>query len=227
MGFAAYLLDIEGTTTPIDFVTRTLFPYSRKHLRAYVESHEEELAQVARALAEEEDATEHWTDLVGYLEWLMDHDRKSTGLKTIQGLIWESGYRSGELLAEVYDDVEPVMRKWISEGATVHIFSSGSVLAQKLLFGHLPNGDLTPLISSYFDTTTGPKREPTSYHKIAVEIGKDPSEILFLSDISEEVDAARAAGMAAVQVLRDSEVNDYPRSVSSFSHVASQGAPTG
>ncbi|MEQ1932324.1 MAG: acireductone synthase, partial [Fimbriimonadaceae bacterium] len=93
MGFAACLLDIEGTTTPIDFVTRTLFPYARKHLRAYVESHEAELAQVAQALADEEDAKDHWTDLVGYLEWLMDNDRKSTGLKTIQGLIWESGYK--------------------------------------------------------------------------------------------------------------------------------------
>lgn len=216
MRFAAYLLDIEGTTTPIDFVTRTLFPYARKHLREYVEAHGAELAEIAQGLAEEEDAKEHWTDLVGYLEWLMDHDRKSTGLKTIQGLIWEQGYGAHKLMGEVYPDVGISMQRWISEGSTIHIFSSGSVLAQKLLFGNIPHNNLTPLITSFFDTTTGPKREPASYVKIASSIGKASSEVLFLSDILEEVEAARQSGMNATLVLRDTETNNYPISVGSF-----------
>jgi enolase-phosphatase E1 len=216
MGFAAYLLDIEGTTTPIDFVTRTLFPYARKYLRQYVR--DGVTSEVLNELEKEPD----WSgsrDLVEYLESLMDQDRKSTGLKMIQGQIWLSGYASGELLAELYPDVEPAMRGWIADGATVNIFSSGSVLAQKLLFGHLPEGDLTPLITSYFDTTTGPKRVPASYVEIARQIGKSPSEILFLSDIIEEIQAARAAGMTGTQVLRCTDANDFPHAISSFAQI--------
>ncbi|MEQ1822080.1 MAG: acireductone synthase [Fimbriimonadaceae bacterium] len=217
MVFAAYLLDIEGTTTPIDFVTRTLFPYARKYLSQYVQS------GISSEILVELEQEPDWSgsrDLVEYLQSLMDQDRKSTGLKMIQGQIWESGYASGELHAEIYPEVELAMRNWIKAGATLHIFSSGSVLAQRLLFGHLPEGDLTPLITSYFDTTTGPKRVPESYGKIANSIGRNPAEILFLSDIIEEVDAARAVGMTATQVLRGTEVNDFPRAISSFLQIS-------
>lgn len=210
--YKAYLLDIEGTTTPIDFVTRTLFPFARRSLREFVDRVDAALLEDAELLSHEyerdvADAPD-WPsrpdprEMAPYLEWLMDHDRKSTGLKSIQGRIWESGYASGEILGEVYPDVEPAMRRWLASGATVHIFSSGSVLAQRLLFAHLPNGDLTPLITSYFDTTTGPKREASSYLTIAERIGVEPGDVLFLSDVIQEVEGARGAGMGAFLVDR-------------------------
>lgn len=213
--YKAYLLDIEGTTTPIDFVTRTLFPYARRSLRDFVDKVDAALIEDADLLSHEyeRDVAEapDWPnrpdprEMAPYLEWLMDHDRKSTGLKSIQGRIWEHGYRSGELQGEIYPDVEPAMRRWRDAGATIAIFSSGSVLAQKLLFSHLPNGDLTPLISAYFDTSTGPKREASSYEAIASRMSVEPSEALFLSDIFQEVDAARLAGMDALLVARAGE----------------------
>lgn len=210
--YKAYLLDIEGTTTPIDFVTRTLFPFARRSLREFVVKVDSVLIEDAELLSHEyhRDVADApaWPnrpdarEMAPYLEWLMDRDRKSTGLKSIQGRIWEAGYRSGELVGEVYPDVEPAMRRWLASGAMIHIFSSGSVLAQQLLFAHLPNGDLTPLISSYFDTTTGPKREAPSYLTIAGRIGVEPQEVLFLSDVIQEVDAAGEAGMGALLVDR-------------------------
>ncbi|MBX7134751.1 MAG: acireductone synthase [Fimbriimonadaceae bacterium] len=213
--YKAYLLDIEGTTTPIDFVTRTLFPYARRSLRDFVDRVDTALIEDADLLSHEyerdiSDAPD-WPnrpdprEMAPYLEWLMDHDRKSTGLKSIQGRIWEQGYRNGELQGEIYPDVEPAMRRWHGVGASIAIFSSGSVLAQRLLFSHLPNGDLTPLITDYFDTTTGPKREASSYETIADRMSVEPSETLFLSDIIQEVEAARQAGMDALLVVRKGE----------------------
>jgi enolase-phosphatase E1 len=129
-----------------------------------------------------------------FLQWI-DEDRKVTPLKTLQGLIWADGYTRGELRGHVYDDAAEYLRIWHAAGHRLHVFSSGSIAAQKLLFGHTSHGDLTPLFSGYFDTTTGPKLENSSYSKIAAAIGRAAGEVLFLSDHTGELDAAAAAGM--------------------------------
>lgn len=241
MTCAAYLLDIEGTTTPVDFVYKTLFPFARRALPEFLASSLREPTQKAaleadaQLLADEYladraaglspppwDARGASEGLVPYLFWLMDKDRKSRGLKSIQGRIWEQGYRSGGLHGELYPDVEPALRRWRGRGARVYIFSSGSVLAQKLLFSHLPGGDLTPLLDGHFDTEVGSKREPASYARIAAQIGLPAAEILFLSDTPEELTAARAAGLAALHVRRDlSTPTDLAgEAVSSFAELA-------
>jgi enolase-phosphatase E1 len=140
--------------------------------------------------------------MVAYVHWLMDEDRKSTGLKSLQGKIWEEGYRSGELKGEVYPDVLPALERWRTQGIDIAIFSSGSVQAQRSLFRNSVAGDLTRFIGAYFDTTTGPKREPESYARIARELERSPSEVLFVSDIAAELDAARAAGMQTALCVR-------------------------
>lgn len=157
--------------------------------------------------------------VVHYLHWLMDQDRKSRGLKSIQGRIWEEGYRNGQLMGEVYPDVAPAMQRWKEAGASIYIYSSGSVLAQKLIFGHLPDGPLTPLIDGYFDTEVGPKRSASSYAAIASRVGVAPEDMLFLSDIAEEVSAAKEAGMSSLQVLRDSQTAGEHEFVRSFEEV--------
>jgi enolase-phosphatase E1 len=146
------------------------------------------------------------TSLVAYVHWLMDQDRKSTGLKALQGKIWEEGYRSGELKAEVYPDVLPALERWRSQGIEIAIFSSGSVQAQQSLFRNSVAGDLTGFIKAYFDTTTGPKREAESYTRIAAALERSPSEVLFVSDIVAELDAARTAGMRTALCVRAPEV---------------------
>lgn len=223
--YKAYLLDIEGTTTPVDFVYKTLFPLARRALPQFLAKAEGSAEQEA---ALEEDArhlgSEYAADLAAgrspppwdgrpapgamlpYLLWLMDHDRKSRGLKSIQGRIWEEAYRTGALHGELYPDVEPALRRFRSRGARLYIYSSGSVLAQKLLFSHLPGGDVTPLLDGYFDTEVGGKREAASYTAIAARIGLPAADILFLSDTPEELAAARLAGLAAIQVRRDGAV---------------------
>jgi enolase-phosphatase E1 len=135
----------------------------------------------------------------------MDRDRKSTALKSLQGRIWESGYRSGALRSHLYADVRPALERWRSEGKRVAIFSSGSVLAQRLLFAHTPEGDLTPMIDAFFDTTTGPKREAESYRRIAAALGMPPVGVLFVSDVAAELDAARAAGLKTALCVREGE----------------------
>jgi enolase-phosphatase E1 len=207
------LLDIEGTTTPIDFVYDTLFPFARKKLKTFVENHFAsdavtsalELLKTDHRSETETDAPE-WSDTPEaasrYALWLMDLDRKATGLKALQGLIWKEGYNTGELKATLYKDVAPAILRWIEAGIQVCIYSSGSVLAQKLLFAHTVMGDLTPLLSGYFDTTTGPKREANSYLKISETLGTNPSEIFFLSDMVAELDAAKIAGLPTGLVVR-------------------------
>lgn len=210
----ALLLDIEGTTTPVTFVTETLFPFARKRLRAFVEAHpnEAEVKALLKQLEEDhqnETETEPpppWNNDIAsacaYLEWLMDRDRKATPLKTLQGMIWEDGYKQGALTAPVYDDVPPAFARWRAKNREIAIFSSGSVLAQKLLFAHTNAGDLTSFISGYFDTTTGPKKEPESYRKIAVTLRHSPQQMLFVSDVAAELDAARSAGMQTALCVR-------------------------
>jgi enolase-phosphatase E1 len=178
---AAVLTDIEGTTTSLSFVHDTLFPYARARLPAYVAAHGGDLDQL--------------------LAW-MDADAKVTELKDIQGRIWAQGYAAGELTGHVYPDAAQALRRWHAEGLKLAVFSSGSVAAQKLIFGHSDQGDLSPLFSGWFDTTTGPKREAISYVLIADALGISPADILFLSDIAAETDAAKAAGMRAMLIDR-------------------------
>ena len=213
----AVLLDIEGTTTPVDFVYQTLFPFARKHLREYL-TREAETAGVSEdiALLREEHGREartgddppEWSgeiieSAVSYATWLIDRDRKSTALKSIQGKIWEQGYKNGELHGVVYEDVPTAFKRWKGEGRVIAIYSSGSVLAQQLIFAHSNAGDLTPFISRYFDTKTGPKKETSSYYRIAEALRFEPPEIVFYSDLLAEVNAARDAGMQTALCVRE------------------------
>ena len=213
------LLDIEGTTTPIAFVTETLVPYARLHLRPFLERHGNaaEYADLFERFRREHasDAQAHlpvppWSgqataaraSVERYAEWLMDHDRKSTALKELQGYIWEEGYESGELVAPVYPDVVDALQRWSEADRPVGIFSSGSVLAQRWLFRRSTAGDLTPRLRWYFDTVTGPKQDAASYTRIAAEAAHDPASILFISDVLAELDAALAAGMQTTMCVR-------------------------
>ncbi|MEK7855208.1 MAG: acireductone synthase [Acidobacteriota bacterium] len=207
----AILLDIEGTTTPISFVHETLFPYARERVGKFVETHFGSLSAEINELIVESSNDASYTipvdptepgSISAYLEHLIDQDRKSTPLKSIQGRIWDEGFRSGELVAPIFDDVAASMKGWSGSGKTVAIYSSGSVLAQKLLFAHTNYGDLTPFISNYFDTTTGPKRESSSYASIARNLDIPAAEILFISDVSAELDAARSAGLQTMLSVR-------------------------
>jgi enolase-phosphatase E1 len=205
----AILLDIEGTTTPISFVHDVLFPYSRQNLGSYLERHPD-LPEVVADLKrlQEEHAVDQTQDqeppelVQPYVYWLIERDRKSPALKSLQGKIWEAGYKDGSLQAPVFGDVPPAMKRWNAEGKTVNIFSSGSVLAQKLLFAHTNAGDLTPLISSYFDTQVGKKTDEASYRDIAASLALEVNAILFISDVPAELDAATGAGMMTALCVR-------------------------
>ncbi|MBI3670152.1 MAG: acireductone synthase [Acidobacteria bacterium] len=214
------LLDIEGTTMPVDFVYGTLFPFARARVAEFLERHSQsdEVAADLEALkhGREAEAAQisglpYWREdsraariesAAAYVRWLIDRDRKFTALKSLQGKIWEAGYLSGELRGQVYPDVALALQRWRRQGKTIAIFSSGSVLAQKLLFANSTAGDLTPFIGSYFDTTTGPKQEETSYRRIATALGSAPGEVLFLSDVIAELDAARRTGMQTLLCVR-------------------------
>jgi enolase-phosphatase E1 len=203
------LLDIEGTTTPIAFVHERLFAYVRSHLPKYVAGHwNDQPVQGAIRQLNDEGAAEGGsaiTDpdtLLRVVRKLMDQDRKSPGLKTLQGLIWEDGYQAGELHGEVWDDVPVAMRRWRSEGREIAIYSSGSELAQRRLFESTAAGDLTPLITAFFDTRVGAKVQADSYAKIAQALGQPASSILFVSDVTAELQAARAAGLNVVLSVR-------------------------
>lgn len=203
----AVLVDIEGTTTDVRFVHDTLFPVARRDLAAYVSAHagspEVEAARsaVARERGAGEQAVSDGELAAALLAWI-DEDRKETTLKALQGKIWRSAYESGGLRSHVYADVEPALRRWRDLGVMLAVFSSGSVEAQELLFRHTTSGDLTGLFTAFFDTTTGPKREAGAYQRIAEALGLRPEEVLFLSDVVAELDAAAAAGMRTVQLLR-------------------------
>jgi len=208
----AILLDIEGTTTPIDFVHKTLFPYAKSRIDEYVNSHFEELSHEVKQLADEHSSDADYSaklsadspgSVAAYLKYLIDTDRKSTPLKSIQGKIWQRGYGTGELRSQVFDDVPQAFERWKAEGKLIAIYSSGSVLAQQLIFRYSSRGDLTPMIGRYFDTGVGGKREMESYRNIVAEIGIEPYEIAFVSDIVDELDAAEHAGMKTVLSIRE------------------------
>ena len=209
------LLDIEGTTTPIAFVHDVLFSYARAHASDFLKNniYSDEVRADLSMLYEEHardvvedrhppELTEEIESLAEYIEWLIDYDRKSTGLKSLQGKIWRHGYLDGSLKSQVFEDVAPALERWRAAGLKVSIFSSGSVLAQQLLFAHTSAGDLTRFIDSYFDTNTGKKGEAESYRCIAAEMNLEPREIVFISDVVAELDAAEEAGMKTLLSVR-------------------------
>lgn len=201
----AILTDIEGTTSSISFVKDVLFPYAREHLRAYVENHANDpevghwLSEAAREAELDEADTE--SIITTLIHWI-DIDRKATPLKALQGMIWKDGYTSGAYRAHMYPEVADCLRAWHQQGIRLYVYSSGSVPAQKLLFGYSEAGDLSDLFSGWFDTRVGHKRETASYRAIAETIGLPANDILFLSDIIEELDAAAEAGMRTTQLCR-------------------------
>lgn len=206
----AVLTDIEGTTSSIAFVADTLFPYARANMTAYVAAHGEDVAPILADVPGENIPAK----LATLAAW-MDIDAKETPLKALQGLIWADGYADGTLKGHVYADAAEALARWKAAGLDLYVYSSGSIAAQKLIFGNSVAGDLTPLFSGYFDTTTGPKREAKSYALIAEAIGLPAAEILFLSDMPAEIAAAREAGMAAILVDRAGQAGD----VSSFAEI--------
>lgn len=215
------LLDIEGTTTPITFVYDELFPYARRAMHAFFDANAsaarvQDAIVTMRAEALQERADGHDAPAIpsdgseqdvakaaaDFALWQMDHDRKATGLKQVQGWIWADGYKDGELKGAVYDDVPAAIARWRGQGRRVAIYSSGSVEAQKLIFGYSTAGDLTPHLCGYFDTTTGPKKEASSYVAIAQSLGVAPSDVVFCSDNIDEIRAADDAGMRTRLTIR-------------------------
>ncbi len=211
-----YLLDVEGTVAPISLVSEELFPYARAHVAEYLKQNLErpDVQQDLKLLAEEnraelsEDSPTFGIEIRNelharaYLLWLMDHDRKSTALKSLQGKIWKVGFESGELKGTLFPDVPEAFRRWVARGKAA-IYSSGSVEAQQLLFRYSTYGDLTPLITGYFDTRTGPKSASASYAAIAENLGVDSAEVMFFSDVVRELDAAREAGCQTRLMVRE------------------------
>lgn len=209
MSINTILTDIEGTTSSIDFVHKVLFPYARENLAGFVREHQHdaeisEILREARATAGQPET--NVDTLIGILQqWIAD-DRKVTALKDLQGHIWKHGYKNGDFTGHMYRDAADYLRRWHDAGIALYVYSSGSVAAQKLLFGHSDAGDLTPLFSGYFDTRVGHKREAQAYSTIAEQIGVPAGDILFLSDVAEELDAATTTGMRTVQLVRDDNV---------------------
>lgn len=237
----AFLLDIEGTTTPLEFVARVLFPHARERVAEYLGRHfaEEGTSLDIRGLRAEHErdagaglGPPPWAEtpeaVAGYARWLMDKDRKVTALKALQGRIWEQGFRAGQLQGVVYDDVPRAFERWHAAGQTIAIFSSGSVLAQRLLFGNTGVGDLTRFLAAHFDTTTGPKGEAESYRRIALALGQDAHRILFVSDVAAELDAARGAGLATALCVRDGPLPSagVHRAIRSFDELQDEALAT-
>ena len=201
----AIVTDIEGTTSSLSFVKDILFPYARAQLAEYVHAHiQDEAIQLIQADSSKEVGQDLSIEqlIIQLIQWI-DEDKKVTPLKSLQGLIWEAGYQKGDFKGHVYQDAVDNLQLWKSKGLSLYIYSSGSVYAQKLLFGHTEYGDLNPLFSGYFDTHIGGKREPSSYAKITEEIGLPAEQLLFLSDIKEELDAAKAVGMQTIWLTRE------------------------
>jgi enolase-phosphatase E1 len=192
--------DIEGTTSPIAFVHQVLFPFAAAELAQFLAARREDPA-VAAVLADVAARAPGEPPEAALRRW-MAADEKITPLKTLQGMIWEAGFRDGRLRGRLWPDVAPHLRAWHAAGVRLAVFSSGSVAAQKLLFGFSEAGDLAPLFAGFFDTTTGAKREAASYRAILDALSAAPRESLFLSDVEAELDAAASAGMAACQLAR-------------------------
>ena len=222
----AILLDIEGTTTPIDFVHKTLFPFAKAKIGGFIKQNfaviQDEIEQLKTEYKKDFAEQIYGRDfrasspesVTNYLKFLIESDRKSTPLKSLQGKIWQKGYESGELESVMFEDVPSAFERWKQTGKTIAIYSSGSILAQKLIFKHSNFGDLSSFISNYFDTNTGHKREAESYVKIAHALNHPPKRVAFFSDISAELNAARNAGMKTTLVVRKG--NDLVKTKSDY-----------
>ncbi len=209
----AIVTDIEGTTSSIDFVHQTLFPYARARVRGFLRSRagDDAVQQLLADIEQIEHRELSLDEAADVLEQWIDEDRKLTPLKALQGMIWRQGYEAGELKGHVYADAPEFLRRWRDGGLRLYVYSSGSVEAQRLIFAHTAFGDLTPLFSGYFDTRIGAKRERASYQKICEHLDLAAGDVLFLSDVGEELDAARAAGMRTCQLLRDAKAVAAPQ----------------
>ena len=211
MTVKAIVTDIEGTTSSIAFVKEVLFPYAHREMEAFLERHWREpavAAAVGAAADQAGQALDTPAEAARVLRRWIDEDRKITPLKTLQGLIWRAGYERGDYRAHLYPDTAGRLRHWHDAGLALYVYSSGSVAAQKLFFGYSEAGDLTPLFSGFFDTTTGGKKEADSYRAIQAAIGEPADAILFLSDVEAELDAARAAGLRTILLDRLGTVTD-------------------
>lgn len=219
------LTDIEGTTTSVSFVYDILFPYFRNNIEKIRFLQDDPVVKEAmeqtRELVKKESGREQLSidDVIAVWKQWSEEDKKITPLKTVQGVLWKEGYESGEIKGHVYNDVAPTLEKWKEEGRQAGVFSSGSVAAQKLIFGYSEKGDLTPYFSCYFDTTTGGKRETVTYQDIAEKIGVPAGQILFLSDVKEELEAADAAGFQTLQLVRAGTEASWKNTVSSFEEI--------
>lgn len=205
----AVLTDIEGTTSSIAFVHDVLFPYARKHLPRFVADHAEEPAiasLIDDVCSEAGEADANIGQVVEILKSWIDEDRKATPLKALQGRVWQHGYEAGDFTGHIYEDAVSNLRRWAASGIGLYVYSSGSVAAQKLLFGYSDAGNLSPLFNGFFDTRIGHKKEAAPYGIIVDALAAQRDEILFLSDVVEELDAAAAAGMRTVQLVRDDAV---------------------
>jgi len=233
----AILLDIEGTTSSVSFVYDVLFPYVRAELPAFLRDHwthaplKKACEQITRDAGfdsfelfcgSNNSPDAQRAVLLPHLYKLMDADSKATGLKELQGLISRIGYANGTLRSHVYEDVLPALQRWTSAGRKVAIFSSGSIAAQKSLYGHTDAGNLLPYIRAFFDTTTGVKRASSSYAAIARALEFEPQEVLFISDVVEELNAAGEAGLATALALRpgNKPVGEHThRAIKSFDEI--------
>jgi len=235
------VLDIEGTTTPVDFVYQTLFPYASRKLESFLREHSQdpEIHSLIQDLRAQHDLDERngleppgWLDntearlrsSVSYGQWLIARDSKCTPLKSLQGKIWQQGFASRELRGEVFPDVPIAFERWRRQKRTICIYSSGSVLAQQLLFRSTSSGDLTSYISAFFDTRVGAKIEGESYKKIAASFSYAPNQFLFISDAVKEIEAARSAGMQAILCERDARASS-PRSAQAVIHTFDDALP--
>jgi len=208
MALRGILLDIEGTIIPVAFVKDILFPYAKKHMASFLAEHQTDEAvcrwagECQETIAHESGTRPSYDKLADLLNEWIENDRKHQGLKALQGRLWEEGYRTGVFVPKLYDDVAPSLRRWRLAGLQLGVYSSGSVEAQRLLLAHTTEGNLTSLCSDFFDTGMGSKREPASYRRIAACLGLHSEETLFLSDVELELDAATAAGLQAIHVVR-------------------------
>ncbi len=229
-GISHVLMDIEGTTCPVSFVAGTLFPYAAQHLRSFVESYREQAAVAELLTAAKETwkqdsnseaqqlLAEPGADVIAYLQLMIKQDRKLPELKDLQGLLWAEGYASGALKSPLFTDVSPALWRWHQQGAVLAVYSSGSVTAQQLLYGHSSEGDLRSLFSHWFDTRTGAKQDVASYLAISEAMGVGSSKILFISDSLLECEAAHAAKM---QVLFSDREGNPGRDSGSFERIRS------
>jgi enolase-phosphatase E1 len=223
-GIQWIVTDIEGTTTEVSFVYDILFPYFRTHMDEWKTVDSDQMNQVlaqTRLLVLEEQSINLSTNeaLFDQLrQWSLE-DRKVTPLKTFQGMVWEQGFKSGAIKGHMYPDVKPAIERWTAMGMKLAIFSSGSIAAQKQLFGFSTEGDLTPYFSAYFDTTTGMKRDEQTYHLIVQQLHASANSVLFLSDIPQELEAANAAGMRTLQLVRPGTQANWSSCVADFSEI--------